>query len=68
MVRAIGSLGSHMATLVATGLQGTSVPPTTLQSLLSRRHFLRATSRGLMVIQLTKPPSTLIRDKNGIYA
>jgi len=53
---------------VATGLQGTSVPPTTLQSLLSRRHFLRATSRGLMVIQLTKPPSTLIRDKNGIYA
>jgi len=54
--RDTGSLGSHMATSVATGLQGTRVPPTTLQSLLSRRLFLRAAFRGTMVIQLTKPP------------
>jgi len=42
MVRDTGSLGSHKATSVATGLQGTRVPPTTLQSLLSRRPFLKA--------------------------
>ena len=41
---------------MATGLQETRVPPTTLESLLSRRPFLKATFRGTMVIQLTKPP------------
>ncbi|OAP08930.1 hypothetical protein AXX17_AT2G07370 [Arabidopsis thaliana] len=35
---------------LATGLQRTRVPPTTLQSLLSRRPFLRETFRGPMVI------------------
>jgi len=65
-VKATGSLGSHKAISVATGLQGTRVPPTTLQSLLSRRLFLRVTFIGPMVIQLTKPPSTLGIDKNGI--
>jgi len=68
MVRDTRSLGSHKATSVATGLQGTRVPPTKLQSLLSRRPFLKATFRGPMVIQLTNPPSTLSRDKNGINA
>ncbi|KAG7603809.1 hypothetical protein ISN45_At05g027770 [Arabidopsis thaliana x Arabidopsis arenosa] len=57
MIRDTGSLGKHRATSVATGLQGTRVPPTTLQILLSRRPFLKEAFTGPMVIQLTKPPS-----------
>jgi len=68
MVRATTSLGSHKATSLTIGLQGTRVPPTTLQSMLIRRPFLRTPFRGPMVIQPTKPPSTLIRDKHGFYA
>jgi len=56
MVRATRSLDKHMTTSVTTGLQGTRVPQTTLQSLLFRRHFLKTTSRGPIVIQLRASP------------
>ena len=59
MVRATRSLDKHMTTSVTTGLQGTRVPQTTLQNLLSRRNFLIATSRGTMVIQLNPPLPSL---------